>query len=539
MFQRLLTLLRSPVFWLLAGVFVLEFVLFDQFGARRHTPVYPRWNDQIQYLTESYSGFEFARSRGAAAGLLNALTNPSAQGTLHDFGAIAIFLIAGPSRSAALSLNILALIGWQLALFCAISRSSESRALGFASALLPLALLGPWDNVPGSAYDFRLDHLAMCGLGITAALAIQTDRFQSRAGVTRFGVAMGLTLLTRFLTGTYFFVVFVGLAVWLLWEKSERKLRGVQLVRAGIIATVIAGPIFWLNYDTVREYYWIGHYVGPESAIRDPNFGVVRSVKFVFGELGRRHLGPAFGLIAAAGVVALALLRRGERAPLRRDPWFIGGLFLFACATVLILHRQKSEVVVSALAAGAVTLVAAAWMTAGRRASPRQQLIFAAAASVVILTLFARAQLRPAYTPGMLAEIRQVNTMADRVFNRARAANLKELRVGVDYITDALDAQVLRVICYERHRVLVPVNMTLPTSIAEPTDAVVMSRLNESDFVFVTEEGGPGPFPYDRKLTALRPQVRAWCDANLRPAERFTIFGRRMVLYQRREIPFP
>src|SRR5688500_20319227 len=106
---RLHAWLRSPVGWLLVLTFALEFVVFDQFGARRHTSVYPRWNDQIQYLGDSYTAYEFAESRGVVAGLLNALTNASAQGTLHDFFALIVFLVAGPSRSAALSVNVLAL----------------------------------------------------------------------------------------------------------------------------------------------------------------------------------------------------------------------------------------------------------------------------------------------------------------------------------------------------------------------------------------------------------------------------------------------
>ena len=132
MFPRILALLRSPVTWVLVILLGLEFFLFDQFGARRHTPVFPRWHDQIQYLSESYTGYEFARSRGVIAGLLNALTTPSAQGTLHDFLAILVFLVAGPSRSAALSVNLLALIGWQVALFLAVSRTSGSRPLALA-----------------------------------------------------------------------------------------------------------------------------------------------------------------------------------------------------------------------------------------------------------------------------------------------------------------------------------------------------------------------------------------------------------------------
>src|SRR5262245_8547161 len=111
-------------FWLLTAVAALEFVLFDQFGAHRFTSIYPRWNDQIQYLSESYAGYEQARAGSFVAGVLDALTNPSAQGTLHDFLAIIAFAIAGPSRSAALALNMLALIGWQIALYLAVYRVS-------------------------------------------------------------------------------------------------------------------------------------------------------------------------------------------------------------------------------------------------------------------------------------------------------------------------------------------------------------------------------------------------------------------------------
>lgn len=535
---RIPAVLRSRAFWLLLAVFAFEFFLFDQFGSRRHTPVYPRWNDQIQYLTESYTGYELARERGLVAGLSEALTNSSAQGTLHDFLAIIAFTVAGPSRSAALALNMLALIAWQAALFAAVARRHGSRALAFASALLPLALAGPWQNIPGSAFDFRLDHLALCALGVTAALALLTDGLRHRRASTWFGVAVGVTLLIRFLTGTYFLVLFVGLFAW-IWRGADRRARLRNLLHAAMIATLIAGPFLWLNFDMVRDYYWIGHYFGPESAIRNPHLGLGSSIAFVGRELAQRHLGIFFATVAVIGAAGLALMRGGERHPAVRDLGVIGGLFLFAPALVLILHQQKSEVVVSALVPGAVLLVIALWMLAARRARPAALTAFAAVTTVMVLLYFTRTQVPPAYTPAQLADIRQVNTIADRVFARARSGGLKELRVGVDYITDCLDAQVLRVVCYERHRVLFPVNMTLPTGIAEPAEAVVMARLAESDFVFLTEEAPAGSFPYDRKLETMRPQVRAWCETNLRPAERFTLFGRRMVLYQRREIPTP
>jgi hypothetical protein len=81
--------------------------------------------------------------------------------------------------------------------------------------------------------------------------------------------------------------------------------------------------------------------------------------------------------------------------------------------------------------------------------------------------------------------------------------------------------------------------MTLPTGIAEEKPSVLHDRLAQSDFVFLTESGPVGNWPYDKEMHALEPQNQAWCDAHLRPVDRFGLFGQRMVLYQRREIPLP
>lgn len=556
---RISVVLRSPAVWIFVLVIAAEFFLFDQYGARRHTAVFPRWHDQVQYLSESYTGHEFARSRGIVAGLLNALTNSSAQGTLHDFYAIFVFFFAGPSRSAALSVNLFALIAWQIALFVATARMSGSRPLALASAMLPLALVGPWQNIPGSAYDFRLDHLAMCSLGITAAVGMMTNGFRSYRAVTWFGVAVGVTVVTRFLTGTYFVLIFAGLGLWILLG-PDRKPRLLQLLRAGLISAAIAGPFLWLNYNELREYYWIGHYVGPESAIRNPNMGLGRSLRFVLEQLGVRHLGTFIGILVLAAAAAFAVVRtRTQRIPagrrvaptpsddgqgrpshsIGRSWWMVGVIFLASPMLILTLHPQKSEVVVSALVPGVIVLGVALWEFAARRTLPIAEWIISGAAVLVTIGVFARSQRETAYPPSVQEDIRRVNTLADQIFTRSQAAGLKPPRISVDYVTDAFDAHAFRVIVYERKRVWIPFDIRLPTGIGEPADALVMERLKESDFVFLTENDAAGVYPFDKKLATLRPKLREWCDINLRGVERFTLLGRPMVLYQRREIPFP
>lgn len=521
---------------LLLALFAAEFALFDQFGAKRHTAIYPRWNDQIQYLGEAYTAFERSRTGGFAVALEHTLTNPSAQGTLHDTFALIAFKLAGPSRSAALALNLLALIAWQAALFIAVTRRSGSPPLAFAAALLPLALAGPWENSPGSAYDFRLDHLAMCAIGVASAAALLTDGFRSRRASTAFGAAVALALVTRFLTGTYFAGLFAAMLAWILFG-PEKKTRALHLGRAALVAAVLAGPFYWLNRERILDYYWVGHYVGPESTIRDQGFGALRSIQFVAGEFARRHVGLWFAVAAALGALVFAR-RSGERFAAARPAAVLGALFLLAPALVLAIHRQKSDVVLSALAPGAVLLTVALWLALARQGNPRRTWLAAAAVAGVIGLFFTQRQLRPAYDPTTLAHIRQVNTLADLIHARVTAGKLTAPRVAVDHVTDGLDAQVLRVICYERHRVWLPLDMTLPTGIAEPAETEVLSQLARSDFVFLTEEAPPGTYPFDRKLEAMRPQLRAWCETHLRATERFALFGRRMVLYQRREIPF-
>jgi hypothetical protein len=522
---------------------VAEFLIFDARTSRHYTWVYPRWNDQIQYLTESYTGFEYLRLHGFWAGIWQTLVNPAAQGTLHDFYAVLLFIVAGPSRSAALAVNMLALIAWQAALFFVTARTTRSSALAWAALALPLALRAPWSGQAGSAIDFRLDHLAMCTLGVTSAFALLTDGFRATRWSALFGFAVGVTLLTRFLTGTYFALIFLCLLIWLLFFPN-RLLRLGNLFLAAGVATFVAGPVFWLNRTWVWDYYMIGHFTGPESAIRNPHMGLIRSLDFVWGHFtyDQAGLGVAWlGLTAAIIFGATAWWDRKTPAHgclTAREWWPIGTFLLLAPALILTLHQQKSDVVIGALVPGALILLIALWTEFAHRWS-RPGFLCVVAAGIVVTSgvCFVARQIAPAYDAGFAVDARKVNTLADYVYHHARAAKLNEPRVAVDQVTDCLDGQVLRVIVYERQHLWVPFIMTLPTGIAEADPKLIMDRLAGSDFVFLTEDGPVGSWPYDRQLRALLPQTQAWCEDHLKRVEQFTLFGRRMVLYQRREIP--
>lgn len=537
--------------WLAAGLLMLaEFLVFDRMTSRYHTGIYPRWNDQIQYLTESYTAFAQAQAHGLAAGLKFALSKTALQGTLHDFFAVPVFwLVGSASRSAALSLNLLVFLAWQAALLAVLPKISGSRALGWLGFGLLLCLAGPWSAGPGSAVDFRLDHGAMCLMGLSAAVALLTNGFRSTRWALALGFVIGLTLLERFLTSVYFVAIFVASAVWILCGDARwTRLRNLGL--AGLVAAAMALPVFWLNRTAIYTYYWVGQVSGAESAARSPGLDLWHSVQYVTGALGRMHLGAWFGWTVAgvtAALLACGLATRRKIAPPADRNWlFVALAFLLLPAAVLCLHRQKSEYVLGVLVPGAVLLVLWVWawlwdridFDGGPAAGRWLRRLVVVGVLGSGLTFFTLRQLAPPYAEDFRASARTVNQIADYIYASTQARHVTHPNIVVDQVVDFIDAQILQVICYERHKVWVPFVIQLPNSILEDKDEVMLYRLKLGDFVLLTDEmPGSGYWPYDRQMRRLYPELKAWSDAHLRQVGSYDLFGRRMSLYERRDNP--
>jgi hypothetical protein len=537
--------------WLAAVLLtVSEFLVFDQMTSRFHAHVYPRWTDQTQYLSDVYSGYENLRVNGFWHGLKTTLTNPVPQGKLHDVLAVLIFRLTGnPSRSAALSLNILAFLAWQAALFAIIPRVSGSRVLGWMGFGLLLCLKWPWSVNAGSAVDFRLDHSAMCFMGMSATVALLTKGYRSWGWSMAFGAAVGLTLVERFLTGTYFALIFVASVIWVLVGES-RFLRLRNLLLAGLAAGVLAAPIFWLNRLGIYNYYWGGHILSADGAARTPGLDTWRSVVFVFSHLGRQQLGAYFGWTVVALTVPLLVAISGAwrkaASPDDRNWLFFGLAFLLLPAVVLCLHRQKSEFVLGILVPGVVLLILWIWAALWRRIDfPTKNLgltpipaLFAVGAVAAGGGYFLQRQLAPPHSKQFLAGARQINQLADYLFTTSRTAGLAQPRIGVDQLTDSLDGRTMSVFCYERQKTWLPFSTLLPTGILMEKDDFIMDRLKQCDFVLLTDQmAGDGYYPYDHQMRRLYPILKQWCETHLRRVETFPLFDREMSLYQRREIP--
>lgn len=542
--------------WLAAALLMLvEFLVFDRMTSRHHANIYPQWNDQIQYLTEAYSGYEQAKAHGLGHGLYAALTNPVPQGTLHDVSALLVFTLVGsPSRSAALSLNMLAFLAWQASLLFAFSQGGRSRTLGWlAFGLLP-CLYWPWSAQAGSAIDFRLDHAAMCLFGLCATAALLTRGFRSAKWSAVLGIVIGLTLIERFLTSVYFVPLILATAVWISCG-TEKGPRLRNLLISGLAAAALAGPVFWLNRAMLYNYYWAGQVTGADAAARIIDYTPREAVQFVFRFLWDQQLGPWFlwtVTLLTLPILGLALASFHRSFPKIRphvdwDWLFFSLAFFLIPALVLSAHKQKSNVVLGVLVPGVLLFVGWIWSILWPRAAVVMRtfpagrflpVLFGLTALLAGGKFFLGRQLSQAHTAEFIEGARRVNLLADYFYSTAQAAGLTTPSIGVDRITDAFDAQTMFVICYERRKVWIPYQTLLPTGILEEKDEVIWERLSRCDFVLLTDQmPGHGHWPYDKQMLRLYPALKVWCEANLRHVDSFRFLDRQMSLYQRRALP--
>lgn len=552
---------------LLATLLLWEFSVFDSCVRQFHAWVYPRWNDQIQYLTEAYTSYETLRTHGWWAGLRESATNPAAQGTLHDILAVIVFAIVGPSRIAALHLNFGVFALWQIATFILWRRVAKRWTMAWIGLAFLLCLKSLTEPGPGSPIDFRLDWLGACMTGIAVSFGALTDGFRRRGWAIVFGVVVGIAIVARFLTvvyfGAFFATILCGIAVAGFAKWIDQPLqRTLNLLFAASASACVWLPPLWANREWVYNYYWIGHLTGPESAIRSPNFGLSRSVEFIFRDaLYAYHIGPfaTYTFLVVGGVLLiLALvcwLRRNFRAEKTTDigaieagllgPMTIGALMVLLPGVVLVLHSQKSHLVVSVLLPGAVLLATGLLARCTRKikhsgVEARISVVVAIASVAAGMWHFRQGLTRSPHSAEFIAGARKVNELADYIFTVSNEAKLASPRIGVDQVTDSLDGQIMRVVTYERHQVWVPYLMTLPTGIGEDSEANLFAQLADSDFVFLTDHPATGsPWPYDRQMQTLYPRLKAWCETHLQLVETFPLFDREMSLYQKKTLPVP
>jgi hypothetical protein len=558
---------RAVLAWsLVAGLIALQFGLFRRHALREVVWAYPDHYDQAYYLEQAYTLYERLRTAGVWPGLCGHLATPRPQGILFPVPAALLFLLAGPSRLAALSVGLAHFALLQVLLVATLRGLTRRWSAAFLGLGLLLAAATPF-TANGGLLDYRIDFTACCLFGVVLCLVVRSRLFARRRWSAAVGIACAGLILFRFLTLAYLGGIAALVLLFLLarlWrgraDLERRRLAGRQLgglALAGAVALGAAGPFLWLNRQAIYAYYIIGHFNSPQKDIRALGPGTANllgQLSFYPRTVATAHLGVLFAVLAGAVLVlafGLGLARRlspSQPAAPERPDWAGAGFFLLCCLAVpyglLTLDQAKSWEACNILVPPVLWLVllpaAAAFRVRPADLAPRLRTAgFAALAAVVLaggLSAQVRSYRRHSTFTQHRPDVEEVTRLFDLVEQHCRRTNCLTPHVAVTCnVADYLTPVIIPPFLYERHGVLIRPDVgSLGGTIYEVSRAQALDDLRQSDVVLLADPAGVrSPYPFDRCMKELYPELKRYCDDMLVPVRRSHLFRQDVTLYVR------
>jgi hypothetical protein len=551
--------------WLVVGVLLLiQFSLFYQFAQREVVWAYPTNYDQTVDLMGSYITYEHVLSDGLLSGLSSGLLIPSPRGTMLYPQASILFLLLGPSRMTALTLNFAYFALFQCVLVWSLRwiTSRWSIALLGLGLLLTVATPFFW---AGGLMDFRIDFIAFCLFGILLCIVIRSRMFMSWRWSLIVGVVASLLILFRLLTIVYVsgvfggFFVFICIRIWLrrrrtlVYQSLKQQIYGIFL--AGGVISAISLPYLWYNRQNIEDYYIVGHVVSSEKEFRAQVVGVfnlVDSLLFYPKSLIFDHAG-AFFIVSSALVITVSLLifwknKIYKHQELETFGLDVKSMYFFVVISIVVpyviltIDVAKSLVVSNIMVAPLIWLVLITVMLLLKAYDAKGGYLNVygpALMTTFVLCFGLYNQFDRLSDRGILsknrADVEQVLQLHDAVFQYSREIGWEEPVLSIDKTTDYFSGDVLNPVIYERHGVLINMQEALGVRAVVPvTSAEAIALLEKSDFALITTSDKiKSSFPFDRSIQAIRPKLLAFCDQYFFPLEYSHFFDRDVVLYVR------
>jgi hypothetical protein len=552
--------------WLVVGVLLLiQFGLFYQFAQREVVWAYPTNYDQNVDLMGSYITYEHVLTDGLLSGLFSGLLFPSPRGTMLYPQASILFLLLGPSRMTALTLNF----AYFALLQCVLVWSLRWITSRWNIALLGLGLLLTvatpffW---AGGLMDFRIDFIAFCLFGVLICIVVRSRMFVSWRWSLMVGLVAALLILFRLLTIVYIggvfglFLVFICIRLWLKRRESlicqslKQQVYGIFL--AGGVVSAVSLPYLWYNRQSIEDYYIVGHVVSSEKEFRAQVVGVfnfVDSLLFYPRSMILDHAGVIF-IISSVLVIVVSLLLFWRYASSRYQNSInleldIKSMYFFIIASIMVPCVVLTIDVAKSLVVGSIVIVPLIWLVLtpvillSKRVDIQTDHLFGSYAlnvvTVFVLCSGLYNQFGKLSDRGILsknrADVEQVLQLHDAVFQYSHEIGWEEPVLSIDKTTDYLSGDVLNPVIYERHGVLINMQEALGARGVIPvTSAEAIALLEKSDFALMTTSDKiPSSFPFDRSIQSIRPKLLAFCDQYFFPLEYAHFFDRDVVLYVR------
>jgi hypothetical protein len=547
--------------WLLfAALLVLQYVAFVHYVQREIIWGYPALSDQIYYLQQSYDTFEQMLNHGPVHGLLFGFRLPLPQGSMIHVEAAALYLILGPSRLSALTVNFIDYAALQFVLlYTVLWLTKRWSAALFALGLL-LAAMSPF-GAAGGLYDFRIDFSVLCIYGMFTCLVIRSRVFLLPGWSSAAAAAATLLVLTRFLSAPSIAGVGGLLFLFLFWrarwdpdpairEEHSRRIRSILWNAVG--AACVLGPAIWFRREALWNYYVASQ--SSENAFRLAENGVHNALEFI-GFYPRslivNHLGTIWLAAALTSMVAalgLSVGRNGGERLYRAafpkgDPAaiFVAISFLVPL-TVLTVWQARSAIVVDILVMPAIWCVlmlalglcrSGGVLKLGSKRLPATALMAGVALAAGGYTQAAVVS-RHAWSPQGKDDARQIVKMCNLIGKLSLEQGWREPRIASDRVREYLLPTFVGPVFYESGQGYVQVQGVLGMGVMPPPDSVAIEAVRQSDFAILAEPNAiTETMPFNQAMKALEGKLFAIAKQDLMLVDTVDLSSEHLDVYMR------
>jgi hypothetical protein len=541
---------------------VIQYGLFRQYAEREVTPFFPQYADQASYLGRSYACYQHILEEGPWSGVVGALEEKVPNGLVFEAEAGLLYLVLGPSRLSALTLNFLHFALLEITLFYTLRWYTGRWGPAFLGLGLVLVAGTPF-YVCGGVADFRLDFAAFCLYGIFLCVVLRSGVFSSWRWSPIVGLAAGWLILTRYLTAVYLGGVFIGCLGLLLLSvfrrdpgsRSQTLRRIAGLFLAGVSLAALAAPVVWWKRSLIRHYY-LGQFGNSDNLARGELYGAIdlpSRLVFYLRSVSLDHAGVVLlilgGAVLAVGlVVALAWRILARPTPNTGEQGRVPCLALFApfvllCLfvplTALTLFASPSPIVGNVAVVPLVLLSLLPLLALSRSSALASRVAAALAVLLIPVGCYWQASnlSRPLVTWASRAELDEVTHLYERMGELCRQNGWLRPRVAVATVNDALIPELLSPVIYERQGLLLTARPTLGGGISAVSEEESLAAIRNSDIVIVPlHEQGTDLYPFVRCMREYQPRLLRLCQQSLFEQGRFTLPGARVVLFVRPNI---
>ena len=574
-----ITFERVKISLLLIFLLWIQWLLFKQYAMREILWGYPDFSDQNAYLSRAFALYDLILDKG----LLSALKWDffKARGTgsfLHLQGAFA-FLLNGPHRFNALTLNFIYYALFQAMLVYVVYFFSQSWKLAFICLGILMSSVFPFSPA-GGFHDFRIDFISFCLFGIFLLSAIRSEIFINKKWAVITGVAGAYLFLFRHNTIVYMAGIYALAVIGAILKSffnlkdtrslfNNKRLKGILL--SGGIYFIVALPFLWVNFQAILSYY-LSQAID-RSEIRNAQLGIGNkweTLVFYPIQLFHRHFGGmAFSLALFTiflFVIASIFYKKkynnnfkGNNEVRCRPMAFYMPAYSFAMISffvpfiILTLNASKSSIVAGILyppllATFVLTIMKIYSLICEKCSSfsgMKFIIVFMLCVSLFLgLLTHAKALTTRGY---QFADRGRVEKMVDMHLELGRIAAsmcLKEPSILIATIRDDLCPRIPTTLLYEHDRQLVVFFEIGETGqIFADSEEKIMNDLKSADFMFLRK----GPklskewriLPYNQFLEQMRPRLRAYAETEMIFVKQWQIGKDIFTLYTspRTEVP--